>query len=214
MLTKRNQQANQQAIKKLKQNYNITSLTGKNIIITGATSGIGLQFATIFSKEGANVFIGGRRADRGAEVAKDTKTTFHKVDVADEASNKAFFAAAEKHFGGPETVNFILLNSGVEGKNEDAQIQSMNVETYDYIYAVNVRGVLLGLQYGTPLLTKGGKFVVTSSSVSIMALGANPVYASSKSAVDGLVRCYAAQFAESQDDRIQSLSVVSINPCM
>ena len=39
------------------------SLSNKNIIITGATSGFGMAFAALLSKEGANVFIGGRRAD-------------------------------------------------------------------------------------------------------------------------------------------------------
>lgn len=187
------------------------SLQGKNIIITGATSGLGVQMAKTLSAEGASVFIGGRRADRGTEVAKETKTTFHTVDVADEESNKAFFAAAGKHFGG-HNVDFILLNAGVEGENAETQVTNLTIKTYDYIFGVNVRGLMLGLQYGTPLFRKGGTFVFTSSGASVMPFSGNPVYAASKATVDSLVRSYAAQFAESEDERIKSLSVVSINP--
>jgi NAD(P)-dependent dehydrogenase (short-subunit alcohol dehydrogenase family) len=92
----------------------IMSLQGKNVIITGATSGLGVQMAAALSSAGATVFIGGRRADTGARVAQDTNSTFHVIDVADEESNKAFFAAAAKHFGG-QNVDYIILNAGVEG---------------------------------------------------------------------------------------------------
>lgn len=190
------------------------SLQGKNVIITGATSGIGVEVAKALTSAGASVFIGGRRADKGEKVAEETKSVFHQVDVADQESNKAFFAAAEKHFGGPETVDFVLLNAGVEGKNEDTMVSSLNVDTFDYIYSVNVRGVVLGMLYGTPLLRKGGTFVLTSSAGSVLAFSANPIYASSKAAVDSLVRSYAAQFAESDDERIRSLSIVAINPTL
>ena len=189
------------------------SLQGKNIIITGATSGLGVDITATLSKEGANVFIGGRREDRGATVAKETSSTFHVVDVADKQSNEAFFAAAEKHFDG-QNVDFILLNAGVEGDATETQVNSLNVDTYDYVYNVNVRGIMLGLQYGTPLLRKGGTFVFTSSVGSILPFGGNPVYASSKAAVDGLARSYAAQFAASEDERIKTLSVVTMNPTL
>lgn len=165
----------------------------------------------MLSKEGASVVIGGRRADAGGKVAKATNTTFHPVDVADEQSNKAFFAAAEKHFGG-QKVDFIFLNAGVEGDSSETMVQNLNVNTFDYVYKVNVRGIILGLQYGAPLLRQGGKFVFTSSVGSVVAFGGNPVYFSSKAAVDGLARCYAVQFSESDDERIKSLSVVTINP--
>ena len=55
---------------------------------------------------------------------------------------------------------------------------------------------------------------MTSSAGSVIPFSANPIYASSKAAVDSLVRSYAAQFAESEDERIKSLSVVAINPTL
>lgn len=191
----------------------IMSLSGKNVIVTGATSGIGVQIAKNLSDAGASVFIGGRRAEKGEQVAKEVGGTFHTVDVANDESNKAFFNAAEKHFGG-QNVDFILLNAGVEGNNEDTVVTSLNIETYDYIYAVNVRGMMLGLRYGTELLREKGTFLITSSVGSILPLPTNPVYASSKAALDSLVRSYAAQFAGSEDKRIKSLSIVAINPTM
>jgi NAD(P)-dependent dehydrogenase (short-subunit alcohol dehydrogenase family) len=197
----------------IKNNGNM-SLSGKNIIITGATSGLGVQIAALFSSQGASVFIGGRRAEKGSEVAAETKTTFHTVDVASKESSEAFFTAAEKHFGGPEKVDFIFLNSGVEGTFTDVQASSLKVEAYEYVYGVNVRGVILGIQHGLPLLRKGGTFIMTSSAMSILPFGGNPIYASSKAAVDSLVRSYAAQFAESDDERIKTLSAFSVNPTL
>jgi NAD(P)-dependent dehydrogenase (short-subunit alcohol dehydrogenase family) len=187
------------------------SLQGKNIIITGATSGLGVHIAAALSAEGAFVFIGGRRAERGLQVAAATNSTFHVVDVSNERSNQVFFTAAEKHFGG-QNVDFIFLNAGVEGKSEGTVIPTLDVDTYDYIFGANVRGVMLGMQYGTPLLRTGGTFVFTSSVGSILAFAGNPVYAASKAAVDSFVRSYAAQLADSKDQRLKSLSVVSINP--
>jgi NAD(P)-dependent dehydrogenase (short-subunit alcohol dehydrogenase family) len=190
------------------------SLQGKNIIITGATSGLGVQMAATLSSEGATVFIGGRRADSGSQVAEDTNSTFHVVDVADEESNKAFFATAEMHFDG-QGADLIILNAGVEGNGEETIAPNANaIKTYDYVFSINVRGIMIGIQYGMPLLRKGGTFIFTSSVGSVLSFGGNPVYAASKAAVDSLVRCYAAQFAESQDEHVKSLSVVSINPAL
>jgi len=215
------------------------SLEGKNIIITGATSGIAVAWALELSKEGASVFIGGRREDKGLEVAKQCSnqhTTFHKVDVASDESNKDFFAAAAKHFGGSSgsgsgtdvssseeqqptvvvecCVDFIFLNAGVEGRQFDKMfdnnIITFDVNNYDYIFGVNVRGIISGLKYGTPLLRKGGSFVFSSSVASI--LPDVTLYGASKAAVDSLTRSYAKQFADSNDERLQSLSVYSINP--
>jgi NAD(P)-dependent dehydrogenase (short-subunit alcohol dehydrogenase family) len=189
------------------------SLSRKNVILTGATSGFGVAIAKVLSEAGACVFIGGRRAEQGQQVAKETGSTFHTVDVANEESNKAFFEAAEKHFGGTN-VDYILLNAGVEGKNEDTVITNFNIENYDYIYSVNVRGMLLGLQYGSKLLRQNGTFLVTSSVASILPMSVSPIYVSSKAALDSLVRSYAAQFAESEDERIKSLSILSVNPTL
>lgn len=189
-------------------------IAGKNIIITGATSGIGEAIAARLSKEGGNVFIGGRRKDRGDQVAKDTKTTFHAVDVVDDASNKAFFEAASKHFGGLKTVDYILLNAGVEGNSAETQIPDISIENFKFTYAVNVGGVLLGLKYGAAVLKKGGCFVSTSSGLSVIPFGGNPIYASSKSAVDAVVRGYAEQLKESKDEHLNSLNVMSMNPTL
>lgn len=191
------------------------SLAGKNIIITGATSGIGEGMAATFAKEGASVFIGGRRQEKGKEVAAATGTTFHVVDTADGDSNKAFFEAAAAHFGGPESVDYIFLNAGVEGGLEDSSITSPKVvDNYDFVFGVNVRGVMYGFQYGTEQLRAGGGIVVTSSVASVFPVAIMPVYAASKAAVDSLVRCFAAQFKESDDDRIKSLSVYGVNPAV
>ena len=108
------------------------SLKDKNIVITGATSGLAVAWAAELSKEGASVFIGGRREGKGLEVAKQTGTAFHTVDVASEESNREFFAAAKQYFGGsesePHCVDFVFLNAGVEGNLEDYNIATLDVK--------------------------------------------------------------------------------------
>jgi NAD(P)-dependent dehydrogenase (short-subunit alcohol dehydrogenase family) len=201
----------------------MTSLVGKNIIITGATSGLGVDMAAALSREGANVFIGGRRSDLGQKVALQTKTTFHLVDVADEASNRAFYQAAADHFGanaaageGKHVVDYIFLNAGVEGNGSEMVVgtDAFNVSAYDYVFSVNVRGIVLGLQFGTQWLRSGGSFVLTSSGGSILPMPTVPFYAASKATVDALARSFAAQFAQSSDDHLKSLSIVTINPML
>jgi gluconate 5-dehydrogenase len=196
-----------------KQKTNM-SLAGKNIIITGATSGLGVDMAAALSGAGARVFIGGRRSDLGEAVAQTTQTTFHVVDVADEESNRAFFKAAADHFGGDAAVDYIFLNAGVEGNGSEmvAGTDAFTVQSYDQVFGVNVRGIVLGLQFGTPLLRPHGSFVWTSSGASIFPLPQAPFYAASKSTVDALVRNFAAQFAQSPDERLRTLSVLTINP--
>jgi NAD(P)-dependent dehydrogenase (short-subunit alcohol dehydrogenase family) len=201
----------QQSKSKSKKKHVVMSLSEKNVIITGATSGFGVEMAKALCNAGARDFFGGRRADKGEQVAEEIRATFCTVDVADSQSNQTFFEAAEGHFGGPN-VDFVLLNAGVEGNSVDTVVADLSIDTYDYIFSVNVRGTLLGLKYGTKILRDNGTFLVTSSAASIIPLPVNPVYASSKAALDSLVRTYAAQFADSRDERIKSLSIVATNP--
>lgn len=185
----------------------------KTVIITGGTSGIGEGIVAMLSSQGANVFFGGRRAEQGEQIAAKTQATFHVVDVADEQSNKAFFDAAAKHFDGASGVDAILLNAGVEGEGADQMLgNGMKIQAYDFIFNINVRGVLFGLQYGAPLLKSGGSILVTSSGVSLLPLAANPAYAASKAAVDSLVKSYAAQVKEADDERLKSIRILSMNP--
>eukprot|EP01108_Squamamoeba_japonica_P002349 TRINITY_DN2100_c0_g1_i1.p2 TRINITY_DN2100_c0_g1~~TRINITY_DN2100_c0_g1_i1.p2 ORF type:complete len:278 (+),score=138.49 TRINITY_DN2100_c0_g1_i1:124-957(+) len=189
------------------------SLAGKTIAITGATSGIGEGLARRFAAEKASVVIGGRRAEKGEALAKELgdNVTFVKVDTADEASNKAFFEAANAKLGG---IDFVLLNAGVEGKGAETNVTNgeFKIDTYDYVFNVNVRGVLLGLNAATPFVNKNGRIVVTSSVVAIVPVESNCVYAASKAAVDSLVNSIAPQFANSADERIKSITLQTINP--
>jgi gluconate 5-dehydrogenase len=198
-------------------NNKIMSLDGKNIIITGATSGLGVDMAAALSGAGARVFIGGRRSDRGEAVAQTTQTTFHVVDVADEESNRAFYKAAADFFGTADpAVDYIFLNAGVEGNGSEmvAGTDAFSVQSYDQVFGVNVRGIVFGLQFGTPLLRPHGSFVWTSSGASIFPVPQAPFYAASKSTVDALAKSFAAQFAQSEDERLRTLSVVTINPLL
>jgi NAD(P)-dependent dehydrogenase (short-subunit alcohol dehydrogenase family) len=183
-----------------------------NVVITGATSGFGVDVASAFVKAGHKVVIGGRRADKGAEVAKQTGATYFQVDVSDAASNKEFFNKAKKALG---SFDYVLLNAGVEGAvGAPVEAGTFDEKNFDQVFGINVRGTLLSQREAMPYINPGGKIIYTSSIVSLIPLPDGPIYAASKGALDSLAISYAAQFAKSEDARLKSIQVFTINPAL
>src|ERR1700689_5022985 len=86
------------------------SLSGRTILITGASSGLGAHFARIAAEAGAKVAVAARRLDRLEALAKKTGGTAVAMDVEDEASIVAGFAAAEKALG---PIDGVIANAGM-----------------------------------------------------------------------------------------------------
>jgi NAD(P)-dependent dehydrogenase (short-subunit alcohol dehydrogenase family) len=185
------------------------TFAGKNVVITGATSGLGVDIARAFVDAGAKVVIGGRRAKEGATVAKEVGATYVQVDVASEESNTAFFAAAAEKLG---SFDIVLLNAGVEGDATKNSAPTLGVDNYEHTFGINVRGVLVGQREALKYTNADGQIVYTSSGASVLPFDLNPVYAASKAALDSLARSFAVQFAKSEDAKLKTLKVYSINP--
>jgi len=164
-------------------------LTGRTVLITGASSGIGERWARLVGAAGANVVMGARRTDRLEAIRTELlgegiKALAVAVDVGDEASIKAAFDAAEASFGPVDTV---IANAGVSG---EGLATDLSVEDFDQTIAINLRGVFLTAREGARRMiaagsadTGHGRIVITSSITAFKADPGLAAYSATKAGV-------------------------------
>ena len=163
-------------------------LKDKVCIITGASSGMGLEAAKVFAREGAKVV----RTDikEGPEVPG---TTFVKADVSREADCKALIEAAVRQYGGLD----VLYNNAGIFPNDDHSVIDTEEKVWDRVFAVNVKGTAFPCKYGIPeLLKRGGGSVINIASFVAMLGCSVPqdAYTASKGAIIALTKSLAVQF--------------------
>lgn len=118
-------------------------LTGKRILITGASSGLGAHFAHVCAASGASVAIAARRADRLAALARDLEAagaeavSIHTLDVTDETSINTCVTEAATALGGLD----VLVNNA--GTARDGSPLNQTAADFDAVMDVNLRGVWL-----------------------------------------------------------------------
>ncbi|MEV6541521.1 SDR family oxidoreductase [Streptomyces sp. NPDC051665] len=132
-----------------------TSRTGKVVLITGASSGIGEATARLLAAAGHRVFLGARRADRLAVVAKDIQaaggTADHReLDVTSLESVRDFVRAAQESYG---RVDVLVNNAGVMPL---AMLDALKVDEWNRMIDVNIRGVLHGIAAVLPVMREQG----------------------------------------------------------
>ena len=169
----------------------MSMLEGKVAVITGTTSGIGERIAELFVEEGASVVAVGRREQEGGKLQErlGTRLTFLRTDVSVDADVRAMIDHAVNRFG---RIDCLVNNAAVPSPM--VSIADTNVDNFDEVMAVNVRGVLLGMKYVAPVMLKaGGGSIINISSLSALRAGwAAHSYCASKGAVR------AAGFARSR----------------
>jgi NADP-dependent 3-hydroxy acid dehydrogenase YdfG len=163
----------------------------KVILITGASSGIGVGIARVLAAAGAKVMLGARRIDRlealVAELTAAGGTALaHPVDVTERASVEAFADAARAAWG---RVDVIINNAGVMPLSPMA---SMKVDEWEQMVDVNIKGVLYGIAAVLPEMTgrRSGHIVNIASVGALRVSPTAAVYCATKYAVraisDGL----------------------------
>lgn len=170
----------------------MAELEGKIAVITGAGSGMGRAATQVFAREGAKVLaadISGRQEDT-AKALGDAVVPF-RVDVADEASVEAMFAAALEAFGPVDAV----LN--VAGIGAAMPLADTTLEDYERVMAVNLKGVMLGTKHGIrTMLPTGGGAILNWSSTGGMNASRLPtsVYSAAKAGVIAFTKAAAVEY--------------------
>jgi len=179
-------------------------LEGKVAVITGGTEGIGLATAKLFVKEGAYVFITGRRQKELDEAVKAIGGTVSGVqgDVAQLPDLDRLYETISKVKG---RIDIVFANAGVA---EFVSFGAVSEEHFDKLFNINVRGALFTVQKALPLLNDGGSIILNGSVASVKGTGGFGVYAASKAAVRSFVRTWTTDL---KDRRIRS-NVVSPGP--
>lgn len=174
-------------------------LAGRIIVVTGAGRGLGRAFAEGCAREkAAAIIVADIDADGGEATAKALRNTgaqahFMRVDVADAASVQAFADEIGKRFGHIDgLVNNAALATGIGGKT----FEEIDVETFDRVLAINVRGLWLVTRALAPLLRKskmGGRIVNLASDTALWGAPKLLHYVASKGAVISMTRSLARE---------------------
>lgn len=169
-------------------------LDGKVAVITGAGSGMARAAAEVFVREGARVLaadVSGRQ-DETAAALGDACVAF-AVDVTNEATVEAMFAAALDAFG---KVDAVLNVAGIGGAQALGEI---TLDEYDRVMAVDLKGVMLGTKHGIrAMLPTGGGVILNWSSIGGMNGSRLPtsVYSAAKAGVISFTKAAAIEYGE------------------
>jgi NAD(P)-dependent dehydrogenase (short-subunit alcohol dehydrogenase family) len=165
----------------------------RRIIVTGASSGIGLDAARLLHSAGAEVCLVARRAEVVAGIADELgeRAWSYACDVSEEAHVEALAESAEEHWGG---VDGLVNNAGVAPM---ATLDATDLATWERTFAVNVRGPYLLCRALGPMLKKGTAPAVVnvSSSLATRAIPGMAAYNASKAALNHLTRALALEWA-------------------
>lgn len=171
-----------------------SSLTGRVAIVTGASSGLGARFAAVLAEAGATVVAAARRIERIEELARSQPGIVPvRCDVSD-ADDRAGLVATALTLDG--RIDVCVNNAGIaSGGPEDQR----SLETFSSVMAVNVEAVFaLTQEVAEHMLARGAGSVINISSM-FGLVASTPVadapYVASKTAVNGLTRELANQWA-------------------
>jgi len=178
-------------------------LSGRTALVTGASSGLGVRFATVLAQAGANVVLAARRLDRLEHLRDRLRAEGHNVlavamDVTNEASTIAAYDAAAEAFGPVDTV---IANAGM---NAEGAATELAIDEWDNLMAVNVRGAFLTAREGARRMRAAGSKerghgrIVLISSITAQSVSPGLVaYSASKAAVLQMGRVMARDWARS-----------------
>ena len=172
-------------------------LTGKNALVTGGATGLGLHMARALARAGANVLIAARRQDVLAESAARLMTdplirnvSWHCVDLFDRNSVVALAEHAIVKFG---SVDIFVGNAAA---NMLEQIPDVKMESIDELFQLNFSANMRLVQAFLPGMRerKWGRFIFSSSigSIGIVPRQGSAVYAATKAAINSFARTIAA----------------------
>src|SRR5260370_3038678 len=178
-------------------------LKGKVAVITGGTTGIGLDAAKFFVREGAYVFITGRRQKELDEAVKAIGSNVAGVqgDVAKLTDLDRLYETIKAK----GRIDIVFANAGLA---EFSPLVNITEEHFDKLFNLNVKGALFTVQKALPLLNDAGSIILMGSVASVKDTPAFGVYGAPNPALRNFVRAWTVEL---KDRRIRS-NVLSPGP--
>ena len=192
-------------------------LSGRVAFVTGASSGLGAQFARALAQAGAAVVLASRRVDklkalRAHIEGEGGDAHVMELDVTDRHSIKAAVAHAETEVG---SIDILVNNSGV---STTQRIQDVTEGDFDYIFDTNVRGAFfMAQEVGKRMLARaqgtapgsftGGRIINIASMAGLKVLPQIGAYCMSKAAVIQMTKAMALEWGK------HGINVNAICPC-
>jgi NAD(P)-dependent dehydrogenase (short-subunit alcohol dehydrogenase family) len=167
-------------------------LQGRVAVITGGSSGIGFEAAKLFVREGAFVYITGRRQaelDRAvAQIGKSVRAV--QGDIANAADRQRLYDTVKTD---GRRIDVLFANAGA---GDFGPIGSITDAHFDQIVGVNLKGTLFTVQDALPLLNDGASIILTGSTAGVKGFPELVVYSATKAALRSIVRTLAASFRD------------------
>ena len=181
-------------------------LDGRVVVITGASSGLGVAFARACAEAGAHVVVAARRADRLEATVELVKAAGREglavtADVTRQADCNAVIEAAMGRFG---RVDVLVNNAGLEDAGAASRLP---LETFQQVIDVNLTACLLMAQAAAAVMTPGSTIINVASIMAYTTLDApgGTAYIASKAGVLGLTRSLARQWTGRKGIRVNAL---------
>jgi NAD(P)-dependent dehydrogenase (short-subunit alcohol dehydrogenase family) len=177
----------------------MSDFTGRPILVTGASGGIGGEVVRHRVARGADVIAAGQSTDALDEIAAETGARTLAFDLRSEESVKGALEGLDL---------WGVVNCGGWG-GEIASPTETDIDVFDKVISINARGSLLVIKYAAASmirLGKGGSIVNVSSQASLVALTGHISYGSSKAALDNITRVSALELGQ------YGIRVNSVNP--
>ena len=171
----------------------MSRLAGKVAVVSGGASGIGLAIAQRFVKEGAHVFIFGRRRKALDEAVKLIGANVTAIQ-ADASRLEDLDRVAEAVRSAKGKVDVVVSNAALV---EQVPLPEITEDHYDRTFDLNAKAPLFLVQKLLPMMGRGGSIILVSSAMHTMGLANHSTYAAAKAALRSYSRTWAAEFRDS-----------------
>ena len=186
---------------------NPLDFSGKVVLVTGSSRGIGAEMIKTFGKHGAQCVVNyvadpqGQNKTDATNVAKDlNKPLLIECDVTQPAQVEAMMKQIQDRHGG---LDILVNNSGIIS---DRSIKKMSIDDFESVIRVNLTGTFIATQKATTILRNAGRIINMSSVSGQMGLFGQANYSSSKAGIIALTKVSAREFAR------QNITVNAIAP--
>jgi 3-hydroxybutyrate dehydrogenase len=172
-------------------------LKGKTALVTGSTSGIGLEMARALAAQGANVVLNGfgeadaiRAIERELQ-GRGVKTLYHGADMSKPAEIEQMVRAAEGTFG---RIDILVNNAGIQ---HTAPVDQFPVDRWDAIIAINLSSAFHAIRLALPKMKAGGwgRIINVASVHGLVASAEKVAYVAAKHGIVGLTKVVALDTA-------------------